>query len=93
MSLIDLDARQNMRNQNETVLVYYKEGVSVSMSKKRFYDKEILYIALRTMASLDIVSSFKHTRYFTLECCLICLSPYFMLSLLIFFFLNLAKKT
>ena len=45
------------------------------------------------MASPDIVSSIKHPRYFTLECCLICISPYFILSFLIFLFLNLEAKS
>ena len=41
ISLLDLDARQNMRNKNEAVLVHYKEGISVSVPKRHFYDKEI----------------------------------------------------
>ena len=45
------------------------------------------------MASPDIVSSIKNPRYFTLECCLICLSPYFILSFQKFFFLNLEAKS
>ena len=44
------------------------------------------------MASPDIVSSIKHPRHFTLECCLICISPHFMLSYLIILFLNLEAK-
>ena len=41
ISLLDLDARQNMRNKNEAVLVRYKKGISISVSKRHFYDKEI----------------------------------------------------
>ena len=57
-----------MRNQNEAVLVHYKAGISVSMSKKKhFYDKEIsvLCITLSGMASSDIDLLIKHSRYFT----------------------------
>ena len=45
------------------------------------------------MASPDIVSSINHPRHFTLGRCLICISPYFMLSFLMFFFFNLEKKS
>ena len=45
------------------------------------------------MASSDIVSSIKHPRYLTLECCLIWVSPYFKLSFLMFFFVNLEIKS
>lgn len=41
ISLLDLNARQDMHNQNDSVLVHYKEGVSVPVSKNHFYDKEI----------------------------------------------------
>ena len=41
------------------------------------------------MASSDIVSSIKHRRCFTLECCLICISQSFILSFLVHFFFNL----
>ena len=41
ISLLDLDTLQNMNNQNEAVLKYYK-GVSVLVSKNYFYDREIL---------------------------------------------------
>ena len=57
-----------MRNQNEAVLVHYKAGISVSMSKKKhFYDKEIsvLCITLSGMASSDIDLLIKHSPYFT----------------------------
>ena len=40
-SLLDLDNKQNMQNLNEVVLVHYTEGVSVSVCKNHFYDKEI----------------------------------------------------
>ena len=52
----------------------------------------MLCITLSAMASPDIISSIKHPRYFTLECCSICISPYFMLSFLMFLFLNLEVK-
>ena len=41
ISLLDLDTRQNINNLKEVVLVHYKEGVSVTLSKNQFYDKEI----------------------------------------------------
>ena len=69
-----------MRNQNEAVLVHYKAGISVSMSKKKhFYDKEIsiLCITLSGIASSDIDLLIKHSRYFTKECCLIYISHIF----------------
>ena len=52
-----------------------------------------LFITLSTIASPDIFSSIKHTRYLTLECYLICISPYFILSFFIFFLLNLEAKS
>ena len=45
------------------------------------------------MASPDTVSSIKHPRYFTSENCLICISPCFMLSFLMFFILNLTAQS
>ena len=74
-----------MYNQNEAVLVNCKEGASVSVL--------ILYITLSVNASPDIVSSIKHPSYFTLECCLIYISPYFMLTFLMFSFLNVEAKS
>ena len=53
----------------------------------------ILCITLSAMAPPDILSPIKHPRYFTLELRLISISPYFMLSLLMFFFLNLDEKS
>ena len=45
------------------------------------------------MASLDITSPTKQPRCVTLECYLICISPYFILSLSFFFSLNLEAKS
>ena len=33
-----------------------------------------------------------HRKYFTLECCLMCISPYCIFSFLTFFILNLVAK-
>ena len=41
-SLLDLDTRQNMHNQNKVVFRHYKAGASVLFSKIYFYDHEIL---------------------------------------------------
>ena len=74
ISLLDLDTRQNMHNQNETVLVHYKEGISASVPKNNFYNKKkfrlllILHITSGAMVSRDIVSSIKHpTMLFDLD--------------------------
>ena len=74
ISLLDLDTRQNMHNQNETVLVHYKEVISASVPKNHFYNKKkvrlllILYITSGAMVSRDIVSSIKHpTMLFDLD--------------------------
>ena len=53
----------------------------------------ILFITESALVFLDIVSSSMHSRYFTLECCLICISPYFIFSFLTFFILNLVAKS
>ena len=41
ISLLDLNTRKNMQNQDETVLMHYKKGVSVPVSKNIFYDKKV----------------------------------------------------
>ena len=53
----------------------------------------ILCKTLSAMASPDIVSSIRQTKYFALECSLIYISPYFMLSVLLIFILHLEAKS
>ena len=49
---------------------------------------------LNAMTSPDMTSpSIKHPKKFTFQCCLICISPYFMLIFLIFFCLNLEARS
>ena len=52
----------------------------------------ILFITEIAVVSPDIVSSSKYPKYFTLEFCLICISPYFLFSFMTFFILNLVAK-
>ena len=74
--------------------------VSFNVKKKHFYDKKnfslllILCIMLNAMTSPDMTSpSIKHPKKFIFQCCLICISPYFMLIFLIFFCLNLEARS
>ena len=53
----------------------------------------MIFLLIRAIASLDIVLSNKHPKYLTLKCCLICISPYFMLSFIFFSLLNLETKS
>ena len=53
----------------------------------------ILFITESAIASVDVVSSRMHPKYFTSECCIICISPYFIFSFLSFFILNLVGKS
>ena len=41
ISLLDLGTSQNINNQNEIILIHYKEDVSMRVSKNHFYHKEI----------------------------------------------------
>ena len=43
----------------------------------------ILFITESAIISPDSVSSSMNPKYFTLECCLICISPYFIFSFLV----------
>ena len=52
----------------------------------------MVFLLIRTIASLDIVLSNKHPKYLTLKCCLICISPYFMLSFIFFFPVKFRNK-
>ena len=81
------------------VLTHYKAYVSVLVPKKLFLWQRncslllILLITLRAIASPDIVSSIRRPKYLTLECCLICISPYFLLRFYRFFLLSLEAKS
>ena len=79
-----------MHNQNGAVLTH-NAGVPVMVSKNCFYDEEIsAYYQFYLQPSVPKLSSNKHARYLTLECCSICISPYFMLSLYIY--INISQK-
>ena len=86
-----------MYNQYYNVLMHYKAGVSMLVPKNVFTLKKFWFVVILFMlcaiASPDIFSSNKHSKYLTLECCLICISPYFKLKFLMFFLLNLEAKS
>ena len=70
-------------SQLTTTLVnnYLPSVVSVLVSKNYFYYKK--HFSLLRI-NVTTVSSNKYHRYLTLACCLICISPYFMLFLIFF---------
>ena len=57
ISLLDLDTRHNMYDQNEPVLVHYKGSITIWTSK----------IILR-IKKFQLAVNFKYPRYLTLEC-------------------------
>ena len=70
---------------------YYTTIISELELKICFSDREMLAIinlftTESAIVSLDIVSSSMHPKYFILECCLICISPYVIFSFLTFLF-------
>ena len=96
--MLDLGTRKNMNNQNGAVLTHYRVGVSLLVYDLfvRSRNFSFLLILLRTFSAIvspDIVSSSNHLRYLTLECCLICISSYFMWSYFIFFHSNFEAKS
>ena len=83
ISLLDLNIKQNTYNQNGAVLIHFETDLSVLVQKlflrkRNFSFLLILFMTLGAKVPSGILSSNKHPRYFTLECCLICISPYFM---------------
>ena len=51
-----------------------------------------MFITESGIVSLDIISSSMHPEYLTLDCSLICISPYFIFSFLTFFYFESSHK-
>ena len=90
------DTKQNKRSRNVVALMHYKAIVSglefCFFRLGSFSLLLILFLTESAIVSPDFVSFSIHRKYFTLECYLICISPYFIFTFLTFFILNLVAK-
>ena len=67
--------------------------VAISLGGRNCPRTRRLFTKLSVIASPDIASSNKYSRYLKLGCCLTCISPFFVLFFLYLFFLNLEAKS